>query len=81
MQKLYCDHCERELTPDNSMSVNSGLVIKIEKRGKPDLHVQVLEGNGTVPVSGSIEFCKHCVIDAVKTLDDRPRMEQECRHA
>ena len=73
MQKLFCDHCEVELDHNNAMSVNSGLVIEIKKLGKPSLHVQVLEGNGTHPNEGSIEFCKYCIIDAVNTIDDRPR--------
>jgi len=73
MKKVFCDYCEVEITENNKVSEHSGLTAVIKKLGKPNLNIQVMEGDGSVPKDEKPDFCKYCVIDAVKSLDNRPR--------
>lgn len=70
MTRHFCDHCGDELTPQNKTPAS----VCREKKGRPDL-VVILDAcaHGVI---GEGEFCKYCVIDAVKQLDDRPTLAQ-----
>ncbi len=72
MFKVYCDICEREMVP--ALTPNGGhsrdrLYATVHSHGA-NFHFEVLIGkdNG----SNNAQLCKHCIIDAIKSADDRP---------
>jgi len=72
MIKVYCDFCGKEITDHNRID-DGHFRLKAEvvsRGGKHRMQVEVLTGlDGT---SNRGEFCKYCVIDAIKAADDRP---------
>jgi hypothetical protein len=63
--KYFCDQCGFKLTDENSIGAD-----RLKSRYK-NLQFEVMMG----PVSGpwnSGDWCKYCIIDAVKSCDDRP---------
>lgn len=74
MVKFFCDGCGDEISDRNSprggFNVSDRLGIEIEKNGRR-LKCELLTSlNGT---SNDGLFCKYCIIDAFKGLDDRPQ--------
>lgn len=76
MIKHFCDCCEAELTDNNrctgspQQSGRLGGTIATFKKGML-MEVEVVTGLNKCWNNG--DFCKYCVIDAVNSLDDRPR--------
>lgn len=71
MIKYFCDCCGDEIAERDTKERNplARLTAKL-KRGNAELHVEVIETkNGT---SNAGQFCRYCVIDALRELDDRP---------
>lgn len=82
MIKEYCDSCETEITDKNRADGGRihcpesrlGCEVPSKKRGGPVLRVEIItSSNGT---ANNGHFCKYCILDALKALDDRnkPRM-------
>ena len=74
MIKRYCDLCKELMTDDNTPNFGgncSRLAAVIEKNGVK-LEVEVIQTVDGVSNAGDI--CKHCVLDALYKLDDRPRI-------
>jgi hypothetical protein len=74
MTKHYCDRCEKLITKANTciggVTVGSRLGGTVEGNGHR-LTVEVITSHDDVANAG--EFCKHCVLDALYELDDRPK--------
>jgi hypothetical protein len=73
--KTFCDGCGREiLTTAKGEKIDLGRVVAISKHPQPNgptLKVECLTYANEVANAG--DWCKYCVIDAIDTLDDRPR--------
>lgn len=79
MTKYFCDRCEKELTANNSCPVDYQEVGAPVDYKNPDTIKQIastfLHQNqkfSTNERGKSQIICKYCVIDIIKTLDDRP---------
>jgi len=73
MIKVFCDLCGNEITRDNSIVSNVpgerlGATIK---RNNVELRVEILTAIDGTANKGDV--CKHCVLDALYKLDDRPQ--------
>jgi hypothetical protein len=72
--KHFCDNCGHAL--DSGNTLGKGNVLKVENdtpsRGGVSFYVHLTASTspGGSPVG---DLCKHCVIDAVNKLDDRPK--------
>jgi hypothetical protein len=83
MTRHYCDRCDAEMTAENSPP--EGQVRFAAKLNWQAMHAGVFTyQNLTVELlpklngdSQAGEFCKYCLIDVVKTLDDRPLPDPE----
>lgn len=74
MIRHYCDCCEQEITSENEakggFNTADRLGAMIQRNGV-QLKVEVLTTkNGT---ANDGDFCKHCILDALYRLDDRPQ--------
>lgn len=74
--KYFCDFCDAELTDANRCSgATDGIRLGGERQARGSMQtrisVEVMTARNGVWNSG--DFCKYCVIDAVNSLDDRPR--------
>lgn len=72
MIKTFCDACGQEITEQLALSQGrSGdrLAATLSRGGKT-LSVEVLTSLNSTANAG--QFCKHCVLDALYKLDDRP---------
>lgn len=65
--KHFCDECGIELTDKNDSSSDT-VGGRLSGKGKV-LVFEIMTGTGGVSNAG--DFCKYCVLDAVKTIDDR----------
>lgn len=77
MIRTFCDCCGDEITDRNSVAARGNALgrltanVKPKKHGGETMGVEVITaGEGTWNKG---HFCKYCVIDAINTLDDRPR--------
>lgn len=78
MNKAFCDMCGVEITDANRCS--GGAVCCKDtrlgaelKRGDITMRIEIMTAmNGTANAG---DFCKHCVLDALYKLDDRPKVE------
>lgn len=74
MIKHFCDQCGQEITPDKKLEA-SGL--DSSARGKHKNILFCVSARSPSPQAPTrADFCLPCVIDAVKTLDKRERVEQ-----
>ena len=72
MIKRYCDMCDVEMKEDDRGPRTAlGRLTATLDRGKSKLTVEVIQSRNGVSNSG--DFCNHCVLDALKELDDRPK--------
>jgi hypothetical protein len=73
MIKRYCDTCAKEMTDRNTpnLGTNSGRLQATIKRLYTKLTVEVIQSTNAGANSGDI--CKHCILDALYELDDRPQ--------
>lgn len=76
MIKHFCDCCEVELTDKNRCSGSPETSDRLGGRitafkTHANIEFEVLTGLNKCWNNG--DFCKYCVIDAVNSLDDRPR--------
>ena len=71
MIKHFCDVCDNELTEANRISGEHGRLRS--KRERPAQRIMVEVHTGLAGTWNAGDFCKYCVIDAIKMLDDRPR--------
>ncbi len=74
MIKYFCDFCEKEITKENSPEGGFNNVRRVgttlNKNGL-NLKVEIITSrNGT---ANDGQFCKHCILDALYKLDDRPK--------
>jgi hypothetical protein len=73
MIKRFCDLCGTEMSDKNSPSQGAcqdRLKVSIN-RGKVHASFEIIQAvNGT---SNSGDVCKHCILDALRELDDRPQ--------
>jgi hypothetical protein len=73
MIKRFCDICGNEITKDSSIvssAPGERLGATIKKNGA-ELKVEILTSVDGTANKGDV--CKHCVLDALYRLDDRPR--------
>jgi hypothetical protein len=72
MIRYFCDCCEKELQGrDGSGRIPPGRLKATLKKGASLLTVEVIEMKDGVSNAG--HFCRYCVLDALASLDDRPR--------
>lgn len=73
MTKTYCDVCNTEITPDILLPADWSLLTpKIPAGNLGHYQIRItpeIQPEGTQP----FDLCKHCVLNAVHKLDDRPR--------
>lgn len=70
MMKYFCDVCENEIADHNKATNKANTVERLGNGPNQPLQFEIMTGrNGTMNAG---LFCKHCIIDAVKKLDDRP---------
>lgn len=71
MIKYFCDCCGGEIIERDKKGRNPlhRLTANL-KRGGAELQVEVIETKDGTSNAG--EFCKYCVLDALRGLDDRP---------
>lgn len=75
MIRRFCDVCKDEITDKNSTSKLGHplgrMQVRIKRKGV-DYGVEVIHStNGT---SNAGDVCMYCVLDALRELDDRPRV-------
>ncbi len=74
MIKYFCDFCEKEITKENKVeggfNTAGRLGTTLEKKGL-SLKVEILTSSNETSNVGC--FCKHCILDALYKLDDRPK--------
>jgi hypothetical protein len=73
MIRRYCDCCKTEMTPSNTPqfgTTGSRLAAMIQRNGVK-LGVEVIQTVDGVGNGGDV--CKHCILDALYAMDDRPR--------
>lgn len=72
MIRYFCDCCGEEIADGDTKDRNPlhRLTAKL-KRGNSELQVEVIETKDNVSNAG--QFCRYCVLDALASLDDRPR--------
>ena len=78
MKKLFCDCCGEQITSKNTMDGN----YEFEKKaliGDLELEVRIITGINGDGDAG--DFCKYCVVDTLKQLDDRDKPSQVCCHS
>ena len=73
MIRAFCDICEDEITEKNKFDdkyfpLSAGVVSK--GTGKETFFNVVTAGDDSFNKG---DFCKYCVLDALRGLDDRPR--------
>jgi hypothetical protein len=76
--RTFCDCCGGEITKANTTATNTSInplgrlqaVLQSRDSGTT-LRVEVI--TGTSATSNEGHWCKHCVIDAINRLDDRPQ--------
>lgn len=73
MVKYFCDGCQVELDADNTPcdGRNSGRLEATVVKGGRRLKVEVVHSQDDVCNAG--QYCKHCILDALYELDDRPK--------
>lgn len=83
--KRFCDHCGDEITMSNDLrplgdaTIGSavGRLCGAHERhgpgGRDRLMVEIVTGQDSTWNRG--DYCRYCVIDAVSSLDDRPKPE------
>lgn len=74
MTKYFCDGCEKEVTKDNDAHGGfntTGRLGTTLQRGGHEIKIEVLTSMDGTANNGL--FCRHCVLDALLKLDDRPR--------
>ena len=71
MIRYFCDCCGEEIAERDSKYRNPlhRLTAKL-KRGQSELQVEVIETKDGCSNAGN--FCRYCVLDALRSLDDRP---------
>jgi len=72
MIKRYCDCCGEEITNSNCIP-SSRLRATVKGQANTKLTIEILTALDGCSNKG--DFCRYCVIDAVKLLDDRPSVE------
>lgn len=73
MTKYFCDGCGKEVTPENKPkggTTGDRLATIIERNGFK-IGIEVLTAKNATWNDGL--FCKHCILDALYQLDDRPK--------
>jgi hypothetical protein len=78
MIRHYCDGCGKEITEDNAavggpIHCSDRLGTEITKRGVK-LRVEIITSMDGTANAG--HFCRHCVLDALYKLDDRPKLRR-----
>jgi uncharacterized protein (DUF927 family) len=77
--KHFCDNCGDEITAINeARSVFKKTQYSYLKGKNGKIEFEVRTGAGYNEVTGDSddgEWCKYCVLDAVRSLDDRPVCE------
>lgn len=72
MIKRFCDCCGHEITEANECDGGTcGRLGATLSRNGVKLDIEVLIAKDGTNNAG--DFCKHCVLDALQKLDDRPR--------
>lgn len=69
--KFFCDFCGQEITDLNRIKGSrlSGSVVALQGF---KLGFEVIHAKDSVSNAG--DWCKYCIIYAIKSLDDRPRL-------
>jgi len=71
MIKYYCDICGTEITPENKKPATfTGKKVSTHGLPKRELMVQLVEHDPCGDEDACV--CKYCMIDAIKSADDRP---------
>jgi len=73
MIKRFCDICGNEITRDNSIvsEIPGGRLGSSIKKNGAELKVEILTSVDGTANKGDV--CRHCVLDALYRLDDRPQ--------
>jgi len=78
MRKVFCDICEKEITEDTRTDKDT-----LQPRPSPYKDKMAIEiTTGTVR-EGRIhwnegDYCLHCVLDAIRSMDNRPSLALSC---
>lgn len=72
MIKRFCDCCGHEINEANECGGGTvGRLGTVLSRNGVKLTIEVLTAKDGTSNDG--DFCKHCVLDALQNLDNRPR--------
>jgi len=73
MTKYFCDACGKEMGEGNSPGggQNSGRLEATIRRGGRALKVEVIHSTDGCANAGL--YCKYCILDALREIDDRPQ--------
>lgn len=75
MRRVFCDMCGAEMNDRNTPrlgSTSNRLAAKVRSaNAMTEVGVEVIQSHNGVSNDG--DFCKYCILDALNTLDDRPR--------
>ena len=72
MVRRFCDMCGTELLKNNSLDDHT-LKGKLQRNEKPKNTLNINIQTALNGVWNEGDFCKYCVIDTVKNLDNRPK--------
>ncbi len=73
MTKNFCDVCGSEMTEKNKPKGGTAFRMGTTVTGIDGKKVMVEVTTGIDDCWNKGEICKHCIIDAIQTLDDRPK--------
>jgi hypothetical protein len=72
MTKTFCDRCNAEITSENEAKGGSISSSRLgTKVGRKGMSVEIMIRTDGTANQG--DYCKHCILDALYQLDDRPR--------
>lgn len=73
MKKIFCDVCSTEIKEKNKIP-EGDLVTGVAMKNRKE-HIEVRLYISGLPKH--VDCCKHCLIDSVTKMDDRPTLEYE----
>lgn len=79
MVRRYCDYCNREIIGPSvpkggTINTHAGRLGTEITCGRTRLRIEIITGDDEAWNKG--DFCKYCIIEAVKKLDDRPTLKE-----
>lgn len=71
MKRVFCDVCDKEIVSGKNDRRPVGVKLK-NPRGQTGAEAVIT----TTGLSGDVDLCRHCQIDAFTATDDRPIKER-----